>query len=102
MINMKSNEKQSATLLSEAQSNEPDYPYGLRISLDEESLKKLGITDLPEVGQAMTLQARVEVVSVSQYEHTEGKSRDMSLQITDMALDTPDNKQQWYPNSDMS
>jgi hypothetical protein len=69
----------------------PRYPWGLSISLDNESLEKLGI-EMPKVGAAMTLTARVTVTSCSarQYDR-DGKAemqRDCSLQITDMALET--------------
>lgn len=101
MINMKSNEKQTATMLTE-EPEQPEYPYGLRISLEDESLKKLDITELPEVGQAMILQAKVEVVAVTQYERKNDESRTIELQITDMALNTDSEAKQMYPNSDMS
>lgn len=65
----------------------PKYPYGLSISLDDESLAKLGITALPTVGTAMTLTARVEVCSTSQYQDRKGESESsLSLQITAMEL----------------
>lgn len=71
------------TALAEA----PKYPYGLRISLDEEALKKLGLPALPAVGQKMSLDAAVEVCSISEYDSTgEGKKRSMDLQITAMML----------------
>lgn len=63
------------------------YPYGLSISLDDESLAKLGITSLPEVGKQMTLTARVEVCSTSQYADRKGEAeKSLSLQITAMEL----------------
>lgn len=104
MISMKTsqNKKQTTLLDGAVASDEPEYPYGLRISLDKDSLAKLGITELPEVGATMVLQARVEVVSVSQYDSSEGKSQDMSLQITDMSLDAEGSKHQMYPNSNMT
>ncbi|NYT45135.1 hypothetical protein H0A64_09905 [Alcaligenaceae bacterium] len=102
MISMKTSEKRSATLLAEVEADTPEYPYGLRINLDDDSLKKLGITELPEVGTTMTLQARVEVVSVSQHESDNGKHRDMSLQITDMTLEASNTKDTMYPNSNMN
>lgn len=65
----------------------PKYPYGLCIHLEEESLKKLGITELPAVGASMVLHAKVEVTAVSKNESKEGgEHRSLSLQITEMAL----------------
>lgn len=63
------------------------YPYGLCISLDEESIKKLGIKDLPDVGAKMKIEAMVEVTMVSSNEHKlYGENRNISLQITELAL----------------
>jgi hypothetical protein len=64
----------------------PAYPYGLRIELSDESMKKLGLESLPTVGTKMELHAIVVVERASQNETKEGKRQDMSLQITDMEL----------------
>ncbi|KAG2171874.1 hypothetical protein INT44_002519 [Umbelopsis vinacea] len=66
--------------------DQPAYPYGLSICLDDETLAKLGITELPKVGTVMQLTALVEVCSVSQYENQDGADNSLSLQITDMEL----------------
>lgn len=65
----------------------PEYPYGLRITLAPEILKKLDLPKMPEVGQMLGLHAVVEVVSVSADRAANG-SRDLrvELQITDMCL----------------
>lgn len=70
---------------------QPEYPYGLSISLDDAMLKKLGIDGMPAIGTPMMLTAKVEVCSASQYA-TVGKDTEsnLSVQITDMALDTGD------------
>jgi len=65
----------------------PQYPYGLSIRLDNDSLKKLGIKELPEVGEKMTVIAKVEVTSASQNKSTGGDSKNVELQITDMCLE---------------
>lgn len=105
MINMKNSHKATETLLECCSSEQPEYPYGLCISLDTDSLNKLGLTELPEIGTVLTLLARVEVTSVSQYERSDGKNRDVSLQITDMELKkegAAPNAQFLYPNSNMA
>lgn len=67
---------------------QPAYPYGLNISLDEDALEKLGLDPLPKVGAKFALQASVEVQSVHQSDSKMGKpSQSVSLQITKMALD---------------
>lgn len=82
----------------------PAYPYGLCLYLDNESLAKLGITDLPDVGTRLTLHAIVEVTSNSQRQTQDGKTVNMDLQITDMELQgetPPSPESRLYPNSMM-
>lgn len=70
-----------------AMDSRPEYPYGLSISLDNDSLDKLDLKSLPGVGTEMVLEAKVKVTSasVSEYEG-DGERKNMSLQITDMEL----------------
>jgi len=67
----------------------PRYPYGLTITLDNETLDKLEMGSLPKVGKTMTLIAAVTVTSVSSSEDSGDHEvrRNVSLQITDMALE---------------
>lgn len=65
----------------------PEYPYGLRLCLDNDTLKKLGINKVPAVGSKMKLMAMVEVCSTSAYETKEnGMMQTMDLQIVEMSL----------------
>lgn len=65
----------------------PEYPYGLRISLRNPELNKLGIKDLPKVGTVMTITATAEVVSTSQEDRAKGEdTRDVGLQITSLSI----------------
>jgi hypothetical protein len=67
--------------------NEDKYPYGLRISLDSATLKKLGLKSMPKVGSDITLKAQACVVSCSVNERLEGGSdRRLELQIERMDL----------------
>jgi hypothetical protein len=71
----------------------PQYPYGLVVCLDEQSIKKLGLIAMPMVGEKMKLNAVVEVRSVGINDSSErGKDRRIELQITDMALSASDDK----------
>lgn len=65
--------------------DEPRYPYGLELSLDEEALAKLGITAPPAVGTTMMITAKVIVTRASSYQ-TQGNDPESSSawQITDM------------------
>lgn len=63
------------------------YPYGLQINLDEKSMDKLDMPDMPEVGAEMMLMAKVKVNNVHQSDSAGGgKHVSVGLQITDMAL----------------
>lgn len=71
----------------------PTYPYGLKLSLDHETLNNLGMKDLPKVGSHIHIHARAHVASVSQNEdmHTGKKGgkkmrRHVDLQIHHMAV----------------
>jgi len=77
----------SPMAVGEDESSEPKYPYGLCLCLDEATLKKLGIKNMPEVGQVMMISAKVQVKSVGEYESMHGGARrNMDLQITDLEI----------------
>lgn len=68
----------------------PKYPYGLCLELNDETLKKLGITTLPAVGSTVLIMAHATVQSVSASQQVDGdKEQRTSLQITEMALSAP-------------
>ena len=74
--------------------NLPKYPYGLSIHLDDDTLKKLGITDLPKVGTAIPATITVMVTGTSQRATQSGKEGEamrtcVDLQITDMDITMP-------------
>lgn len=71
--------------------SQEEYPYGLCIRLDEDTITKLGIDGLPNAGDAMTVTAKavVKSVSLNEYEN-EGARRTIELQITDMAVGPAD------------
>jgi len=66
------------------------YPYGLTLRLDEETIAKLDIGELPDVEVVLDLVAKVRVTSVSSNQTTGGGTRrSLELQITEMALAAP-------------
>lgn len=66
----------------------PLYPYGTRITLNDDALKKLGIA-LPAVGASFNMMARVEVVSARADKVQDGEAEiGADLQITDMSLES--------------
>lgn len=64
-----------------------EYPYGLCLCLDEDSITKLGIDPLPEVGDGAQIIAMVKVTSVSSRDTGDGPCRRVELQITHLAID---------------
>lgn len=72
------------------------YPYGLCISLDDETLQKLKLDgELPSVGEMIHLCAMAKVTSVSENEREDtngGKKtcRRVELQITHLATENED------------
>lgn len=67
--------------------DEEDYPYGLQISLEKESLEKLGmdVSDFT-IGGKVDVVCQVEVTRMSESAGQDGDYSDVSLQITDMAM----------------
>jgi hypothetical protein len=63
------------------------YPYGLRLDINDDSLDKLGMDDLPKVGKTVKIVAEAEVQSASESTSASGKShRSVGLQITKMKV----------------
>lgn len=92
LINMKKSPEREE-MPGEIEMDEPQYPYGLCLTLDKEQLDKLGITALPSVGTEMMINARAVVKSVSSYETQGGNDMSVSLQITDMGIGQTENAQ---------
>ena len=78
---------------SQPHESKEEYPWGLRITLEEDSLDRLGMDTMPEVSKTMTLIATVEVVNVSENANKDEETirRSLGLQITDMNL-SPEKK----------
>ena len=69
----------------------PDYPWGLRISLTEKELEKLGLDADCDIGDMIDLRAFAVVTSVSKNKSTEGAdSCRVELQIEKMAVESED------------
>ena len=80
-------EAKGETLLAEPEPGDaPAYPCGTTLYLDDDTLLKLGISELPPVGTKFTLTAIVEVTGNNARENQEGRESSLDLQITDMEL----------------
>lgn len=86
LIDMKTkSEAQRSTLVAPEMREE--YPYGLRLTLDNDTLAKLGMSELPAIDSEFKLMALCCVVSVHQSERSDGEPhRSVELQIEQMAL----------------
>jgi hypothetical protein len=66
--------------------SEPDYPWGMRISLEEDQVAALGMKTMPAVGAPVGIEAVAMVIGVNE-EQRDGKTlRRLELQITDLAV----------------
>lgn len=67
--------------------NLPKYPWGLCLELNDDTMAKLGMTELPKVDATMLIEARVVVTSVGSSKQ-QGGDEEMrcSLQITELAV----------------
>jgi hypothetical protein len=69
------------------------YPYGLRIRLENEQLDKLGFDELPKVGEYVTITAECCVSSASQNERKGGEPyRTVELQIEKLGCEEDDDE----------
>lgn len=67
--------------------SKPEYPWGLCLRLNEETIAKLGLDKLPEVGKQVSIQAVGEVVSVSMNQYADQKqNRCLELQVTELGV----------------
>lgn len=94
MKKTKAEKKKSSAMVLPSDGGDP-YPYGLTLSLEDDSLTKLGLDKLPGVGDEFMLHGKAKVESVSQNESNGSKSRSVRLQITDLCVEdesaeTPD------------
>lgn len=81
----------AAPVATGSASEGPKYPWGLQLRLENESLDKLGIKELPEVGKECKVMGVAKVVSVEKRDQEGGKtSRHVELQITKLALEHED------------
>jgi hypothetical protein len=68
-------------------SSREKYGYGTCITLDAEALKKLGIDELPEVGDEYHIMAVGKVTSVSKNASENNESTRLEIQLTHLDLE---------------
>ncbi len=73
--------------VAEPISAEEDYPYGLNINLEKESLEKLGLDiDDFSIGGKVDIICQAEVTSLHESANKNSTNASASLQITNMAM----------------
>lgn len=87
LINMQQTAEEAKEYTEPKASDAPKYPWGLCITLNDDSLEKLGVDTLPAVDTVVTIVAKAQVSRTSEYQTQGGENqRSIDLQITDMQL----------------
>jgi hypothetical protein len=74
----------------EFQDCEPNpYPYGLRIQLCKEDLEKLGVDEMPALGDKVAFYVCGSVCSTAESQDEYGETRCVGVQIEQMSIEEP-------------
>ncbi|EOE5319663.1 MULTISPECIES: capsid staple protein [Providencia] len=90
MVNLKISTETFENSKGESETRD-EYPYGLTLYLDNETLEKLGAT-IPDVGESIELSGIAKIKSKRTDEREGKKTTSVDLQITDLALGSGDAK----------
>lgn len=86
-------EKTESNPYPKASNSEPDYPYGLRIDLNKESLSALGLSvGQFKIGETVCLKCKADVISVRAVKSRDDESENVELQITDLGFEKTGDK----------
>jgi len=86
MVDMKLSEMEKKEEAQDSVLERPNYPYGLRLHIDSETYKKLGLGEC-KIGEKLNVKGVGMVMSVSAEEvKGDEKEMSMSLQIVDLEL----------------
>lgn len=72
----------------------PTYSWGLKIRLEQLELDKLGIDELPRVGDRLYLDICAKVTSVQKMEDENDTRSSVELQITMIGIDSNDDEEE--------
>lgn len=64
-----------------------DYPYGLRLCLDDESLKKLGIDGMPKPGDKFRIEGEAHVTGSEQRDTDQNSDRRVELVLHELGFE---------------
>lgn len=71
---------------------EPEYPWGMRIRVEKELFKKLGLGELPDSGTKIPIKAVLLVEENWSRQHADGDDKGFAGVICEIALDQEDEK----------
>lgn len=67
--------------------DQPGYPYGLSLYLNDDSLRKLGIDELPTPGDELHVEGVVKVTGVRSSADEKDEDRSVELQVTHLSVE---------------
>ena len=86
LVNMRLSKKEAKEEFEPKADDRPRFPHGLTIRLDDDSLKKLGITELPAVGDEMIVAGIGKIESSHENSRQSGIDRSVSIQLEKLAI----------------
>lgn len=92
LVSMKQSPKEVKEQSEPVKDEGPRYPYGLCLTLNEEALTKLGIKELPKVGESFTIAAKGTITMARSMETQGHNSKGVDLQITDLGVSSGEKK----------
>lgn len=89
LVDMKLSKKEAKDDLGMAvsESKGPRFPHGLSISLDDDSMKKLGFEDLIAVGTKMIIVGVGKVTNASENRRQNGVDRHVTIQLEKVEIE---------------
>lgn len=86
LVDLKMSKKDMAAEASPV-GEQSQYPWGVCLTLDTDELKKLGVKELPRVGDEYHIEAVGEVTTVSESDSPSGEVRSVRIQIQMMEIE---------------
>ncbi len=87
LVDMEMSDDEKLDTIMPMPMDRPDYPCGLRISLTEKDLGKLGLNQDCDIGDMVDIRAFAIVTSMNKYDGPDGACCRVELQIQKMAVE---------------
>ena len=86
LIDMQLSKRDAKEDFSVDKDDGPRFPHGLTLHLNDDTLKKLGMTDLPTVGDKVLIAGFGVISSASENRRQRGVDRDVSIQLQELIV----------------